>query len=117
MLMKSHSAVRLKDDANTNMFTKEQVLEKLKNVLDPELGISIVDLGLIYNVEIKGTDIDILMTLTTMGCPLFDTIQYMMEQEINQLGGVGKITVELTFEPPWGPDRMTPDVQAALGFA
>lgn len=100
-----------------NMFTKELVLEKLKNVLDPELGISIVDLGLVYNVEIKGTDVELLMTLTTIGCPLFDTIKDMVTTELKKIENMGEVTIELTFDPPWEPARMSPDAQIALGFA
>ena len=98
------------------MLTKDLILEKLKNVLDPELGISIVDLGLVYNVEIKGSDVELLMTLTTIGCPLFDTIQDMVKAELKQIGGLGEITIELTFDPPWAPERMSTDAQTALGF-
>src|SRR3989344_2259807 len=99
------------------MFTKDLILERLKNVLDPELGISIVDLGLVYNVEIKDHDIELLMTLTTMGCPLFDTIRDMVEKELAGFEGIGKVTIELTFDPPWAPERMSNDAQVAMGFA
>lgn len=91
-------------------------MDHMKNVLDPELGISLVDLGLVYNVEIKGKDVEVLMTLTTIGCPLFGTIQEMVNTELKLIKNIGEVSIELTFDPPWGPERMSTDAQAALGF-
>lgn len=91
-------------------------MDHMKNVLDPELGISLVDLGLVYNVEIKGNDVEVLMTLTTIGCPLFGTIQEMVNTELKLIKNIGEVSIELTFDPPWGPERMSTDAQAVLGF-
>lgn len=99
------------------MFTRQTIFDHLTNVLDPELGISIVDLGLVYNVDIKGSDVEILMTLTTIGCPLFGTIQEMVEKELKQIEGMGEIRIELTFDPPWDSSRMSKETQVVLGFA
>ncbi len=97
--------------------TKEKLIKQLKNVPDPELGISIVDLGLVYEVDInkKGT-VNVIMTLTTMGCPLFDLIEGPVISELMKLDGVKDVTVELTFDPPWSPDKMSKDAKVKLGF-
>lgn len=92
------------------MNTKESVLKKLKNVLDPELRISIVDLGLIYDVKIKGKDVEIIYTLTTPGCPLSEVIEMLIKSEV--LGA--KVT--LTFDPPWDSSRMSDSAKANLGM-
>ena len=96
----------------------KKVKEKITEVMDPELGISIVDLGLIYKVTIKKNNkVHILMTLTSMGCPLIATIEQdiksrLMELEIEEKN----ITVELTFEPPWSMEKMSPSAKAMLGI-
>lgn len=89
----------------------------LKKVPDPELGISIVDLGLVYEVKAdkKGV-VEVLMTLTTMGCPLFDLIREPVEVELMKLPGIKKVTVNLTFEPPWSVERMSEEAKVRLGF-
>ena len=89
----------------------------LKKVPDPELGISIVDLGLIYEVKAdkKGV-VEVLMTLTTMGCPLFDLIRDPVEAELHKIVGVKKVNVNLTFEPPWSVERMSEEAKVRLGF-
>jgi metal-sulfur cluster biosynthetic enzyme len=99
------------------MLTTKQIWSKLNKVPDPELGISIVDLGLVYAVNIdKKGNVEVIMTLTTMGCPLFDLIQNPVMEEIKKLKGVKKVTVELTFDPPWNTDRMSEDAKAKMGF-
>jgi metal-sulfur cluster biosynthetic enzyme len=99
------------------MLTKQAVLNKLYDVPDPELGISIVDLGLIYEVTVKKEGIvDILMTLTTMGCPLFGVIESDMSKAVESLEEVKKVNIELTFEPPWTPDKMSDDAKMQMGL-
>jgi metal-sulfur cluster biosynthetic enzyme len=99
------------------MVTSKQVWTKLKSVPDPELGISIVDLGLVYAVNIdKKGNVEVIMTLTTMGCPLFDLIEKPIKEEIGKLQGIKKISVELTFDPAWSVDRMSEDAKAKMGF-
>lgn len=99
------------------MFTKKQVEEKLQDVIDPELQMSIVDLGLIYEVTIEGEKVTILMTLTTMGCPLFDTIEEDIHAKLGSIGVEEKdIKISLTFDPPWSMDRMSERAKAMLGI-
>ena len=99
------------------MLTKDKLINQLKNVPDPELGISIVDLGLVYDAKIddKG-NVEVLMTLTTMGCPLFDLIADPVRSELKKLKGVKDVNVELTFEPPWSPEKMSEEAKIKLGF-
>ena len=97
--------------------TKNLILEKLHEVPDPELGISIVDLGLVYEVKADTTGtVEILMTLTTMGCPLFDQIREPIEHKVGSLAGVTKVNVNLTFEPPWNVEKMSSEAKIKLGF-
>ena len=100
------------------MITKQQVEKVLKEIPDPEIGVSLWDLGLIYEIGIdaKTGIIRILMTLTTIGCPLFDLIAGPIREEVGKLKGVKKVDVELTFEPPWSMDRMSEEAKAQLGF-
>lgn len=97
--------------------TKEKLIKQLKNVPDPELGISIVDLGLVYDARInKKGIVEVTMTLTTMGCPLFDLIEGPVISELMKLEGVKDVSVELTFDPPWSPDKMSKSARVKLGF-
>lgn len=99
------------------MITKASVTKILKTIPDPEIGVSLVDLGLIYDITIdKIGNVDILMTLTTIGCPLFEQIAGPIREEVGKLKGAKKIEVTLTFEPPWTPDRMSEEAKAQLGF-
>lgn len=98
------------------MPSKEDILQKLEEVMDPELYISIVDLGLVYDVQEKQGNIDIIMTLTTMGCPLFSIIETDIKDKIKALDGVGKIHVDLVFDPPWSIEKMTERGKAMLGI-
>lgn len=85
----------------------EQVTEALREVFDPELGMSVVDLGLIYDVRIEGDRIDIIMTLTAEGCPLHDAMSEWVRQAVGRIPGVKAVAVAITFDPPWTPDRLT----------
>ena len=100
------------------MPTKKNIEKILKTIPDPEIGVSLWDLGLIYEIGIdaKTGIIRILMTLTTIGCPLFDLIAGPIREEVGKLKGVKKVDVELTFEPPWSMDRMSEEAKAQLGF-
>jgi metal-sulfur cluster biosynthetic enzyme len=90
----------------TATVTREQVLDALREVLDPELGLSVVALGLVYDVAIDGSDVAITMTLTAPGCPLHDVMPGWVRAAIARLPGVERVDVALTFEPPWTPERM-----------
>jgi len=95
---------------------KEDVREQLKEVIDPELDINIVDLGLIYEVEVDDeNNVDILMTLTTPGCPLHGVFDELVKKELRNLDEVGDIEVELTFEPRWSPEEMSDEAKDKLG--
>jgi len=100
------------------MVTKKQIEDILKTIPDPEIGVSLWDLGLIYTIGInkKTGTVNILMTLTTIGCPLFDLIEHPIKEEVGKLPGVKKVVVDLTFEPPWSMDRMSEDAKQQLGF-
>ena len=100
------------------MVTKKQVEAVLDKIPDPEIGISIFQLGLIYRIEIDKTgNVNIVMTLTTIGCPLFDHIAGPIKEEVAKIKGVKKVEVELTFDPPWTPDTMSEEAKIQLGFA
>ncbi|MEK7141914.1 MAG: iron-sulfur cluster assembly protein [Patescibacteria group bacterium] len=100
------------------MPTKKDIEAVLKTIPDPEIGVSLWDLGLIYEIGIDKKDgtIRILMTLTTIGCPLFDLIAGPIREEVGTLKGVKRVEVELTFEPPWSMDRMSESAKLELGF-
>jgi metal-sulfur cluster biosynthetic enzyme len=96
---------------------KKTIKNKLKQVLDPELGISIVDLGLIYEIKIEKEKVKIVMTLTTIGCPLFSLIEEEVKNRLKELGlKEEEIKLELTFDPPWTLERMSKEAKAMLGI-
>lgn len=97
------------------MPTKDEVEEQLKEVIDPELDINIVDLGLVREIDIEDDRVDILMTLTTPGCPLHSVFDEMVRQEVGGLKDVNEVDVELTFEPRWTPEEMTDEARNEIG--
>ena len=101
------------------MVTKKDVEKVLKNIPDPEIGVSLWDLGLVYNIDIdkKTGHVEILMTLTTVGCPLYEQIADPIRKKVGRLKGVKKVVLTLTFEPPWTVDRMSERAKAQLGFS
>jgi metal-sulfur cluster biosynthetic enzyme len=109
----------LKAGGNINMVTKKDVEKVLKDIPDPEIGVSLWDLGLIYNIKIdkKSGKVEIIMTLTTVGCPLFEQIANPIRDAVGKLKGVKSVEVTLTFEPPWTVDRMSAGAKTQLGFA
>ena len=98
------------------MPTKDEVVEALRAVEDPELGMDIVDLGLLYDVEIDGPKIKVIHSLTSMGCPAGPMIQEDIVNVASAVEGVEEVEIELTWEPPWTPDRMSDDAKFILGF-
>jgi metal-sulfur cluster biosynthetic enzyme len=98
------------------MPTKDEVIEALRAVEDPELGMDIVDLGLLYDVEIDGPKIKVIHSLTSMGCPAGPMIQEDIVNVASAVEGVEEVEIELTWEPPWTPDRMSDDAKFILGF-
>lgn len=95
---------------------EEKIMRKLEDVLDPELYISIVDLGLVYNVKVKNGTADIKMTLTTMGCPLFSVLENDIKGKVQSIREIKDVTIELVFDPPWTTDRMTERARAMIGI-
>ena len=98
------------------MPTKEEVLEILRQVEDPELGMDIVDLGLLYDVEVEGPKVKITYSLTSMGCPAGPLIAGDIDRAAREVEGVEEVDLELTFDPPWTPDKMSEDAKFILGF-
>lgn len=95
--------------------TKSLVMKKLKEVNDPELNISIMDLGLVYKVELSKMKVEITMTLTTIGCPLFSLIEQEIYNKLHTLG-LSDVKITLTFDPPWTMEKMSEKAKAKLGI-
>ncbi len=93
-----------------------QIFEQLRDVYDPEIPVNIVDLGLVYNVHIEGNSVEVLMTLTAIGCPVAPEVMADVEDHLRQVSGVERVNVNLTFDPPWTPDKMTEDARWELGM-
>lgn len=100
------------------MVTKEEILNALKDVYDPEIPVNIVDLGLIYSVEVDPENgaIKLVMTMTAPGCPLGNYIVNDVEMVLRSLEGVKDVQVELTYDPPWSPEMMSDDAKKELGY-
>ncbi len=99
------------------MVTVDDVTEVLRDVIDPELGLDFVELGLIYDVEIEepGT-VRVTYTLTSPGCPIGPQVSEQIEEFVGELDGVSDVQPTMTFSPPWTPERMSEDAKFALGF-
>ena len=96
---------------------KKQIIDNLKEVYDPEIPINVYDLGLIYDVTVKkNAHVHILMSLTSPTCPTAEYIQTMVEDAAKSIEGVNSVEVELTFEPPWTPDRVSLEAKEELGL-
>ncbi len=99
------------------MISESDVQAALQEVTDPEVGVNIVDLGLIYGMRIAGTDVAIDMTSTTPACPLADFLEQEIQRALRaRLPQVGKITVTLVWDPPWTPERMSAAARQQLGW-
>lgn len=102
---------------SNDLITKDQVYFQLKKCMDPEIPVNIVDLGLIYGVEIKKErDVDIKMTMTTRGCPLHNTMVNDVKKFVGKINGIGNINVEIVWDPPWSIEKMDPKAREMLGF-
>jgi metal-sulfur cluster biosynthetic enzyme len=102
---------------NPNPDSEKLVLETLRQVIDPELGCNLVDLGLIYSIQIERGSVRVLMTLTTAGCPMHERIAQGVQEALLQLNGVDDAEVVLVWDPPWHPSMMTDAGRAAFGAA
>ena len=98
------------------MPTVDDVQEALTNVIDPELGLDFVELGLIYGIQEEDGDVAITFTLTTPACPIGPQISEQIEEFVLPLEGVNSVKSEMTFDPPWSPEKMSEDAKFALGF-
>jgi metal-sulfur cluster biosynthetic enzyme len=102
---------------NQQQVTKEQIFSELRKCMDPEVPVNVVDLGLIYGVNVSDkNDVDIKMTMTTRGCPLHDTLVSDVKKYLNKINGVGSINVEIVWDPPWSIEKMNPAVRERLGY-
>lgn len=98
------------------MVEKEQVIEILKKVYDPEIQYDIWSLGLVYNIEIEGNKVRILMTFTSPMCPYGPALMDDVRRQVSAIEGVGEVVIDLTFNPVWGPDKMTEEARIGLGI-
>jgi len=98
------------------MVDQDDVLDALSNVIDPELGLDFVELGLIYGVEIADGTVTITFTLTTPACPIGPQVSEQMEEFVGEIEGVEQVIPNMVFTPPWTPERMSEDAKFALGY-
>ncbi len=98
------------------MLSEDQIRAALKRVIDPELGLNIVDLGLIYDIRIDQGDVEIELTLTSPGCPLAPLIDKMVRESVSQVPGVKEVYIDLVWDPPWTMDLMSDEARAELGY-
>jgi metal-sulfur cluster biosynthetic enzyme len=96
--------------------TPDEVMDALSNVIDPELGLDFVELGLIYGVEVQDGNVRVTFTLTTPGCPIGPQVTEQIEEFVGELDGVKSIESEMVFVPPWSPEKMSEDAKFALGY-
>jgi metal-sulfur cluster biosynthetic enzyme len=99
------------------MVSIEEVNDALRDVIDPELGLDFVELGLIYGVDVAPEgDVKVTFTLTSPGCPIGPQVTEQIEEFVGELDGVTSVECEMTFMPPWSPEKMSEDAKFALGF-
>jgi metal-sulfur cluster biosynthetic enzyme len=98
------------------MPTVDDVQDALANVIDPELGLDFVELGLIYDVEIEDGDVFVTFTLTSPGCPIGPQVSEQIEEFVSELDGVTAVYPKMTFTPPWTPELMSEEAKFALGY-
>jgi metal-sulfur cluster biosynthetic enzyme len=98
------------------MPTVDEVMDALANVIDPELGLDFVELGLIYGVQVDDGYVHVTYTLTTPACPIGPHVSEQIEEFVGELDGVKTVESEMVFTPPWSPEKMSEDAKFALGF-
>jgi metal-sulfur cluster biosynthetic enzyme len=96
--------------------SEEDVFEALEEVIDPELGLDFVSLGLVYEVEVEGPEVYVTFTLTTPACPIGPQVSEQMKEFVGDLPGVDKVHPKMIFDPPWTPEMMSEDAKFALGY-
>jgi metal-sulfur cluster biosynthetic enzyme len=100
----------------TPQIDPDEVTEALSNVIDPELGLDFVELGLIYGVEVDGGRIEVTFTLTTPACPIGPQVSEQIQEFVGEIEGVQEVIPTMVFSPPWSPDKMSEDAKFALGY-
>jgi metal-sulfur cluster biosynthetic enzyme len=100
----------------SNMPTEDEVMDALSNVIDPELGLDFVELGLIYSVEVNGGNVSVTFTLTTPGCPIGPQVTEQIDEFVGELEGVSSVESQMVFTPAWSPEMMSEDAKFALGY-
>jgi metal-sulfur cluster biosynthetic enzyme len=103
-------------DGDLSTVTEDEVYEALEEVIDPELGLDFVSLGLVYDVEIKESDVYVTFTLTYPGCPIGPQVSEQMKEFVGGVDGVEGVYPKMVFDPPWTPDMMSEDAKFALGY-
>ncbi len=98
------------------MATETEVRDALSNVIDPELGLDFVELGLVYDIEVEGGTVNVTFTLTTPACPIGPMVTEQMKEFVGDLEGVDEVVPTMVFSPPWTPERMSEDAKFALGY-
>jgi metal-sulfur cluster biosynthetic enzyme len=94
----------------------DEVEDALTNVIDPELGLDFVELGLVYEIEVEGSEVFVTFTLTSPGCPIGPQVSEQMEEFVAELDGVERVYPKMVFTPPWTPDMMSEEAKFALGY-
>jgi metal-sulfur cluster biosynthetic enzyme len=94
----------------------DEVQDALTNVIDPELGLDFVELGLVYEIEVDGPEVNVTFTLTSPGCPIGPQVSDQMKEFVGELDGVEEVVPSMVFTPPWTPDNMSEDAKFALGY-
>jgi metal-sulfur cluster biosynthetic enzyme len=110
------AAVPVPAEGSASSPTVDDVMDALSNVIDPELGLDFVELGLIYGVEVSDGDVTVTFTLTTPGCPIGPQVNEQIEEFVGELEGVKQVASEMVFTPPWSPEKMSEDAKFALGY-
>jgi len=98
------------------LVTMEEIVKALKECYDPEIPVNVWDLGLIYDVSVDGDNVHVKMTLTAPGCPMHSFISNEVKEKLRGISGVKEATVEVVWDPPWSPDKMSPQAKSQLGI-
>jgi metal-sulfur cluster biosynthetic enzyme len=104
-------------DPDVNDAMEARAIDALRGVIDPEIGLDVVELGLVYGVDVHGRDVRVRLTMTTPACPLGEEIVRDAEDRLRVIDGVGAVDVELVWDPPWSPERMSPAARKLLGWS
>ena len=113
---KAKAAQKPRTSGAVGKLTQDEILRILRNVIDPEIGINIVDLGFIYGIDVDGNSVRVRMTLTNPGCPMHQMFIHEVEDALKATFDDVKVNVELVFDPPWSPERMSKDAKRKLGI-